>query len=153
MQNLEFARDLQNQFRNFVTEEDRQVKKKAKKEGAERAKAETARLATILTFQKILAGLVSNSKAKDDLKKGENGAKKLSKDQLDDFDELLKITNINLDDTEKVEIVVEWVMKSQPFWIKNLPYILHIMNPGMITMVALVTKKREGCYLCCVAVY
>ena len=128
MQNLEFARDLQNQFRNFVTEEDRQVKKKAKKEGAERAKAETARLATILTFQKILAGLVSNSKAKDDLKKGENGAKKLSKDQLDDFDELLKITNINLDDTEKVEIVVEWVMKSQPFWIKNLPYIPHIMN-------------------------
>ena len=107
MQNLEFARDLQTQFRNFVTEEDRQVKKKAKKEGAERAKAETARLATILTFQKILAGLVSNSKAKDDLKKGENGAKKLSKDQLDDFDELLKITNINLDDTEKVEIVVE----------------------------------------------
>ena len=128
MQNLEFARDLQNQFRNFVTEEDRQVKKKAKKEGAERAKAETARLATILTFQKILAGLVSNSKAKDDLKKGENGAKKLSKDQLDDFDELLKITNINLDDTEKVEIVVEWVMKSQPFWIKNLQYIPHIMK-------------------------
>ena len=128
MQNLEFARDLQNQFRNFVTEEDRQVKKKAKKEGAERAKAETARLATILTFQKILAGLVSNSKAKDDLKKGENGAKKLSKDQLDDFDELLKITNINLDDTEKVEIVVEWVMKSQPFWIKNLPYIPHILK-------------------------
>ena len=126
MQNLEFARDLQNQFRNFVTEEDRQVKKKAKKEGAERAKAETARLATILTFQKILAGLVSNSKAKDDLKKGENGAKKLSKDQLDDFDELLKITNINLDDTEKVEIVVEWVMESQPF--KNLPYIPHIMK-------------------------
>ena len=128
MQNLEFARDLQNQFRNFVTEEDRQVKKKAKKEGAERAKAETARLATILTFQKILAGLVSNSKARDDLKKGENGAKKLSKDQLDDFDELLKITNINLDDTEKVEIVLEWVMKSQPFWIKNLPYIPHIMK-------------------------
>merc|ERR1740122_415312 len=106
MQNLEFARDLQNQFRNFVTEEDRQVKKKAKKEGAERAKAETARLATILTFQKILAGLVSNSKAKDDLKKGENGAKKLSKDQLDDFDELLKITNINLDDTEKVNLTL-----------------------------------------------
>ena len=27
-----------------------------------------------------------------------------------------------------LEIVVEWVMKSWPFWIKNLPYIPHIMN-------------------------
>merc|ERR1711974_210799 len=44
MQNLEFARDLQNQFRNFVTEEDRVNKKKAKKEATERTKAETARL-------------------------------------------------------------------------------------------------------------
>merc|ERR1712223_927544 len=34
MQNLEFARDLQNQFRNFVTEEDRVNKKKVKKEAA-----------------------------------------------------------------------------------------------------------------------
>merc|ERR1711974_99319 len=102
MQNLEFARDLQNQFRNFVTEEDRVNKKKAKKEATERAKAETARLATILTFQKMLAALSSNSaKVKEDLKKGENGAKKLTREQLDDLEELLKITNINLDDTEK----------------------------------------------------
>merc|ERR1712110_260078 len=102
MQNLEFARDLQTQFRNFVTEEDRQTKKKVKKEATERTKAETARLATILTFQKMLAALSSNSvKVKEDLKKGENGAKKLNKEQLDDLEELLKITNINLDDTEK----------------------------------------------------
>merc|ERR1719158_1285546 len=40
MQNLEFARDLQAQFRNFVTEEDRVNKKKVKKEAADRAKAE-----------------------------------------------------------------------------------------------------------------
>ena len=43
---------------------------------------------------------------KDDLKKGENGAKKLSKEQLDDLEELLKITNINLDDTEKVNLTL-----------------------------------------------
>merc|ERR1711936_584396 len=105
MQNLEFARDLQNQFRNFVTEEDRVNKKKAKKEATERAKAETARLATILTFQKMLAALSSKSaKVKEDLKKGENGAKKLTREQLDDLDEVLKITNIGLDDTEKVNL-------------------------------------------------
>ena len=105
MQNLEFARDLQNQFRNFVTEEDRVNKKKVKKEAADRAKAETARLATILTFQKMLAALSSKSgKAKEDLKKGDNGAKKLTREQLDDLDEVLKITNINLDDTEKVNL-------------------------------------------------
>ena len=61
MQNLEFARDLQNQFRNFVTEEDRINKKKAKKEAADRAKAETARLANILSFQKMLAALTTNA--------------------------------------------------------------------------------------------
>ena len=76
MQNLEFARDLQTQFRNFVTEEDRQTKKKVKKEATERTKAETARLATILTFQKMLAALSSNSvKVKEDLKKGEMAPK------------------------------------------------------------------------------
>merc|ERR1712029_1311467 len=32
MQNLEFARDLQNQFRNFLADEERQKKKQAKKE-------------------------------------------------------------------------------------------------------------------------
>ena len=41
---------------------------------------------------------------KEDLKKGENGAKKLTREQLDDLDEVLKITNINLDDTEKVNL-------------------------------------------------
>ena len=108
MQNLEFARELQGQFRNFATEEDRVNKKKAKKEAAERGKAETARLATILTFQKMLAALASNSKAKVDFKKGENGAKKLTKEQLDDLDELLKITNVNstLDDTEKANVTL-----------------------------------------------
>ena len=107
MQNLEFARDLQTQFRNFVSEEDRVNKKKAKKEAAEKAKAETAKLASILTFQKMLASLASNPvKVKDDLKKGENGAKKLTKEQLDDLDELLKIANISLDDTEKVNLAL-----------------------------------------------
>ena len=48
----------------------------------------------------------------------------------------------------QLEIVVEWVMKRQPFWIK----ILHISRIfWMIAMVGLVTKKSEGCYLCCVA--
>merc|ERR1719273_2206197 len=112
MQNLEFARELQGQFRNFATEEDRVNKKKAKKEAAERGKAETARLATILTFQKMLTALSSNSKAKVDFKKGENGAKKLTKEQLDDLDELLKIyaaanvNSSNLDDTEKANVTL-----------------------------------------------
>ena len=102
MQNLEFARDLQNSFKNFVTEEERTKKKSAKKENAERLKAESAKLSNILTIQKVLNGL---SKARDDFKKGENGAVKLSKDQLEDFDELLKMnSNDSLDENDKVNI-------------------------------------------------
>ena len=104
MQNLEFARDLHNQFKNFASEEDRLKKRTAKKEAIERSKTETARLSNILTIQKILGGLKD---AKADFKKGENGAIKLSKEQLDEFDELVKMNNsaLNLDETDKGTLV------------------------------------------------
>lgn len=104
MQNLEFARELQVSFKNFVTEEDRMKKKQSKKEVGERLKAETARMATVLTYQKLLQALASN-KVKDDFKKGDNGATKLTKDQLDDLEEMIKFFNtfkVTLDETDKV---------------------------------------------------
>ena len=95
MQNLEFARDLQTQFKNFVSEEERAKKKEKKKDAAERAKAETSRLATILGQQKVLQ-ILASPKVKEDLKK----TMKLNKDQLTDLDEILNL--INLDEAEKV---------------------------------------------------
>lgn len=92
MQNLEFARELQSSFKNFVTEEDRMKKKQSKKEVGERLKAETSRMASILTFQKCLQAL-NSKQVKEDFKKGENGAAKLSKEQAEEMDEMIKFFN------------------------------------------------------------
>ena len=107
MQNLEFARDLQNQFRNFLADEERQKKKQAKKEASERAKVETNRMALILVLQKLSAAF-ANNKVKEDFTKGENGAIKLSKEQLNHLEEFLKTMKISgsgnqnaLDETDK----------------------------------------------------
>ena len=104
MQNLEFARDLQIQFRNFSADEERAKKKQSKKEALERAKTETSRLALILVLQKITSAF-SNNKVKEDFTNGEHGAIKLTKEQLNQIDDFLKlIKNAGLDETDKVYV-------------------------------------------------
>jgi len=109
MTNLEFAKDLQTQFRNFLADEERTKKKQAKKEATERAKTETSRLASILVLQKLTAAF-ANNKVKEDFSKGEHGAIKLTKDQLNSIDEFITKTKSPtgsesaLDETDKVYV-------------------------------------------------
>ena len=108
MTNLEFAKELQTQFRNFLADEERTKKKQAKKEATERAKTETSRLASILVLQKLTASF-ANNKVKEDFSKGEHGAIKLTKDQLNSIDELItKTKSVSgesaLDETDKVYV-------------------------------------------------
>ena len=110
MTNLEFAKDLQTQFRNFLADEERTKKKQAKKEATERAKTETSRLASILVLQKLTAAF-ANNKVKEDFSKGEHGAIKLTKDQLNGIDEFINKTKLSgcessalLDETDKVYV-------------------------------------------------
>merc|ERR1711953_460519 len=83
MQNLEFARELQQQFKTMIVDEERSSKKKLKKEAVERAKVESGRLASILTFQKIIMAL-AKPKVLEQFKSGENKLK-MSKEQFGDL--------------------------------------------------------------------
>ena len=106
MQNLEFARELQQQFKNMIVEEERARKKQLKKEAVERSKAESSRLSTILTFQKIILAL-SKPKILEDFKSGENKLK-LNKDQMADLEEFVqlvsKVKSLDENDKENVSL-------------------------------------------------
>lgn len=106
MQNLEFARELQQQFKNMIVEEERSRKKQLKKEALERSKAESSRLATILTFQKII-GALSKPKVFEDFKSGDNKFK-LNKEQVADLEEFVtsvsKVKSLDESDKENVSL-------------------------------------------------
>lgn len=104
MQNLEFARELQVQFKTLVSDEERARKKAVKKEAADRAKAEANRLALILTYQKVIAAF-AKAKVVEDFTSGDNGAVKLTKAQLAGIEDFAKTlaceTKSGLDENDK----------------------------------------------------
>ena len=106
MQNLEFARELQQQFKTMIVDEERSSKKKLKKEAVERAKVESGRLASILTFQKIIMAL-SKPKVLEQFKSGENKLK-MSKEQFGDLEEFVqlvsKVKSLDENDKETVSL-------------------------------------------------
>ena len=106
MQNLEFARELQQQFKTMIVDEERSSKKKLKKEAVERAKVESGRLASILTFQKIIMAL-SKPKVLEQFKSGENKLK-MSKEQFGDLEEFVqlvsKVKSLDENDKENVSL-------------------------------------------------
>ena len=51
VQNLEFSRDLSNQFKTLAIDEDKARKKQAKKETQEKAKNETKKVTAVLEMQ------------------------------------------------------------------------------------------------------
>ena len=106
MQNLEFARELQQQFKTMIVDEERSSKKKLKKEAVERAKVESGRLASILTFQKIIMAL-SKPRVLEQFKSGENKLK-MSKEQFGDLEEFVqlvsKVKSLDENDKETVSL-------------------------------------------------
>ena len=106
IQNLDFARNLQQEFNKIIVEEERASKKKSKKEAVERAKFESGRLATILTFQKMLLAL-AKPKVLEEFKSGDNKLK-LSKDQFQDLEEFVQLVSKvkSLDENDKENVAL-----------------------------------------------
>ena len=106
IQNLDFARNLQQEFNKIIVEEERASKKKSKKEAVERAKFESGRLATILTFQKMLLAL-AKPKILEEFKSGDNKLK-LSKDQFQDLEEFVQLVSKvkSLDENDKENVAL-----------------------------------------------
>ncbi len=104
MHGLEFSRELTGQFKTIADEEAKNRKKQLKKEQHDRIRNEIGRVATILGVQHVLRAFAV-PKVKADFASGENGALKLTKDQLtmiEDFSKLVETSVKNLDETDKV---------------------------------------------------
>merc|ERR1719431_1210771 len=97
---LEFARELSGQFTKLALDEAKDKKKMMKKEQQERAKVELIKVNYVLSVREVLSALLEEG-VLEDLEGGNNGAPKLSADQLSQLQQFQELATPNREDLSK----------------------------------------------------
>merc|ERR1719431_1220420 len=97
---LEFARELSGQFTKLALDEAKDKKKMMKKEQQERAKVELIKVNYVLSVREVLSALLEDG-VLEDLEGGNNGAPKLSADQLSQLQQFQELATPNREDLSK----------------------------------------------------
>ncbi|KAL4224651.1 positive regulation of dendritic spine morphogenesis [Mactra antiquata] len=92
VQNLEFARELQKQFQGINTDNEKVLKKQAKREKLEKQIQDIKRVKEVLQLQTLLDNMGSDSVRKD-FQTGKHGAIVLTEENLEQIDEFYKLIN------------------------------------------------------------
>ncbi|XP_035233301.1 caprin-1-like isoform X2 [Stegodyphus dumicola] len=86
---LDFAKELQKQFQTLIQEYTKAQKKAAKREQLERQQLELQRIKEIMVYQDLLNSM-GGEDVRQDFLNGNNGAVKLTEEELNSLDELYK---------------------------------------------------------------
>ncbi|XP_038052891.1 caprin-1-like [Patiria miniata] len=100
--NLDFAKELQKNFQTTINDNNKVLKKLAKRENAQRHEQELQRIRDIILLNSVLNNLGTDH-VRNDFLAGANGAVKLTDDQVNHLDEFYKLVIPSREDDEESE--------------------------------------------------